>query len=348
MRARSLLATSALWCLSACGGCPPTLPSGWFLVRAREPGALLSVQAKDGVVWTSGGDPDGVAGPATATLLVDGDAFDDVDFVAIETGLQGDLWWVEPVTATVALAGGSFGRVVRVDRAPSPATVTPLPTPADGLNDPDLIVFGVFAADGEGDVWAVGGRNGGLTGGFVWRSRAGGPFVEVPLPATDVESYALWKVDGSGPQDVWIVGTGGLAFRSTDGETLVAIPTGLNTSLFTVDVDVDGALAVGGVGRGLAMTRGASDSAWTDVTPEGDETPPLLGVHRRDGAGCVVGVGGAAYSVSGATFAREAFGFAMFASLHACHVDEDGLIWAVGGQLTGLPLTGGVLLRKAP
>ena len=28
--------------------------------------------------------------------------------------------------------------------------------------------------------------------------------------------------------------------------------------------------------------------------------------------------------------------------------DDSGLAWAVGGQLTGIPLRGGVLLRRAP
>lgn len=135
--------------------------------------------------------------------------------------------------------------------------------------------------------------------------------------------------------------------RSTDGASLVAIPTDVSTSLFTVDVDGGGALAVGGLGRGVALTRGAGDSTWTDVTPE-EQTPPLLGVHRRDGVGCVVGTGGAAYAVDGTTLSREDFGFTMIASLHACHVDGDGLVWAVGGRLTSLPLTGGVLLRKSP
>jgi hypothetical protein len=38
----------------------------------------------------------------------------------------------------------------------------------------------------------------------------------------------------------------------------------------------------------------------------------------------------------------------MFSSLHACVVDDAGFTWAVGGRLTGLPLTGGVLLRHVP
>lgn len=348
-RPAAVVVIAAIAALPACEGCTPGPPAGWSLLRDNAPGALLSVRAKDGVVWIVGGDPDGVAGPQTASVLIDADPLDDVDFVAPDSGLQGDLWWVEPLSATTALAGGAFGRVVRLERRGDDVTVTPLSTPADGADDVDLIVFGVYAAAND-DLWAVGGRNGGTSGGFVWRSEGGGPFIEVTLPDAGVENYALWKVHGTGVDDVWIVGTAGLAFRF-DGTALTAITTGQNTSLFTVDVDGAGALAVGGVGRGLAMVRGV-DGDWTDVSPDGDATPPLLGVHRRDQQGCVVGSNGTIYNVdtSGAApaFFRVTLPFPMFSGLHACVVDDAGFTWAVGGRLTGLPLVGGVLLRHVP
>lgn len=353
----ALLAVSWLLPAVSCDQCAG-LPPGWALLRDNEPGALLSVQVKDGTVWVCGGDPDGVDGAATGTLLVDDDPLDDVDFTAIDTGLQGDFWWVHPTSDSVAFLGGSFGRVVRVDRGTSPPTIDVLPTPATALNDPDIIVFGVYAstaADGSDDVWAVGGRTGGAVGGFVWHKHGADDFVDVAIPS-DVEGYAIWKVAGRGPDtvdDVWMVGTNGQTFH-VEGEgaaaTLVAVPTGLNTSLFTVDVDGSGAIAVGGLGRGLVVSRGTDAAeAWVDITPDGDNTPPLLGVHRGRDEGLIVGNAGAAYSVKDGVMTPEAFGFAMFQSLHGCFVDDDsGLVWAVGGQLTGIPLRGGVLLRRAP
>ena len=353
----ALLAVSWLLPAVSCDQCSG-LPPGWALLRDNEPGALLSVQVKDGTVWVCGGDPDGVDGAATGTLLVDDDPLDDVDFTAIDTGLQGDFWWVHPTSDSVAFLGGSFGRVVRVDRGTSPPTIDVLPTPATALNDPDIIVFGVYAstaADGSDDVWAVGGRTGGAVGGFVWHKHGADDFVDVAIPS-DVEGYAIWKVAGRGPDtvdDVWMVGTNGQTFH-VEGEgaaaTLVAVPTGLNTSLFTVDVDGSGAIAVGGLGRGLVVSRGTDAAeAWVDITPDGDNTPPLLGVHRGRDEGLIVGNAGAAYSVKDGVMTPEAFGFAMFQSLHGCFVDDDsGLVWAVGGQLTGIPLRGGVLLRRAP
>jgi hypothetical protein len=343
-----------------CGG----LPSGWALLRDNEPGALLSVRVQDGVVWVGGGDPDGVDGPATGTLLVDDDPSDDVDFQAIDTGLQGDFWWVHPVSGTVAFVGGSFGRVVRVDRSTSPVQIDVLTTPATDANDPDIVVFGVYAtiaADGsdEHDVWAVGGRTGGSVGGFAWHKRGDAAFVDVAVPSA-VEGYALWKVDGrrrgpdaDGVDDVWMVGTNGQTFHveGVDGadHQLVAVPTGLNTSLFTVDVNDDGAVAVGGLGRGLVVSRGTdAGTPWQDITP-GDTTPSLLGVHRGLDEGLVVGSAGAAFRLRDGVMTPEVFGFPMFQSLHSAFVDDDsGLAWAVGGQLTSIPLRSGVLLRRAP
>jgi hypothetical protein len=146
------------------------------------------------------------------------------------------------------------------------------------------------------------------------------------------------------------VGTSGLAFHH-DGTALTARPTGLSTSLFTVDVDGGGPIAVGGVGRGLAMITDA-DGAWLDVSPDGDLTPPLLGVHRRAGAGCVVGSNGTVYDLdtTGDTprFTAVSLPFVVASGLHACSVDEAGCFWAVGGRLTGVPLTGGVLVRFVP
>ena len=351
---RGVLALAVLMTVSCdqCGGLPP----GWALLRDNEPGALLSVQVAGGTVWVCGGDPDGIDGLATGTLLVDDDPLDDVDFKAIDTGLQGDFWWVHPTSDTVAFLGGSFGRVVRVDRSTTPAAIDVLPTPASALDDPDVIVFGVYAstaADGSDDIWAVGGRTGGAVGGFVWHKRGAADFVEVEIPS-DVEGYAIWKVagrgkDDNGVDDVWMVGTNGQTFHVDEG-ALVAVPTGLNTSLFTVDVDDSGAIAVGGLGRGLVVSRGTDAAeAWVDVTPDGDNTPPLLGVHRGRDEGLIVGNAGAAYSVKNGVMTPETFGFAMFQSLHGCFVDDDsGLAWAVGGQLTGIPLRGGVLLRRAP
>jgi hypothetical protein len=346
-----------------------SLEPGWQLVAREVPGALLSVSERDGVAFVVGGDPDGPDGPASATLMLwrhEGPAVPATP-VTIDTGLQGDLWWVHATSATRAYASGSAGRVVRLDvnADGDDVTVTPLLTPA-GLDshDHDLIVFGVFAADDDAEIYAVGGRNGGLSGGFVWRSVDGGAFAPLPIDAdgdgviddaADEESvgYALWKVDAiAGPSPlraVWIVGTNGLAFRA-DGGVLVAQPTGFNTSLFTVDVDDDGAaLAVGGLGRGLVVENaGGADDPWVDVSPAGDLTPSLLGVHRVAGAGLLVGNAGAIFAVDADGTLSPQSVPGVSEGLHGAAALVDGSRYAVGGRLTGLPLVGGVIARFVP
>jgi len=349
----------------------PTLTPGWQTVARDVPGALLSVAEKDGTVVIVGGDPD-EASRATMLLSVhDGPAV-GAPLVAVDTGLEGDLWWVHPVSSTRVYVSGSFGRVARVDIADGdvarahdalrrgeapPVVITELDTP-DDARTVDVVVFGVFVSDDEREAYAVGGLIGGVRGGFCWRSVDGGPFEPLTVPSIDDVDvsgggYALWKVDAvSGPAplaQVWIVGTEGLAYRA-DGGALVAAPTGLRTSLFTVDVGPDGnVLAVGGVGRGLVVARAGDASAFVDVSPAGDATPALLGVQRAaDGTGLAVGPAGVIFDVTGSTLSETGALQGITEGLHAGAALDDGSRYAVGGLLSGLPLRGGVALRFVP
>lgn len=342
--ARTLALLALLACCAACEWCDPTPSGGWTLLHDGDPGALLSVRAIDGTVWIAGGDPDGLDGPASGTLLVDDDPTDEDDFVALETGLQGDWWWVDPVSADVAWVGGTYGRVARVDRSGATLAVQELTTPVSGQNDDSIIVFGVLAS-GD-DVWAMGGQIGGITGGFVWRSQGGAAMEAVALP-TDTVDYVMWKAAARAPDDVWFVGTKGLTFH-WDGAAMHEIGTDEDFSLFTVAVDDGGAVAVGGPALGHVIARGLdNDAPWQDVTPD-PMLPTLFGVHLRGDDGLVVGASGTVLVRRDGAFEREELGFPMFVTLHGCFLGDDGLAWAVGGSLSGLPLTGGVLLRRGP
>jgi hypothetical protein len=341
---------SIVTALGACA-CPQPPPDGsWQLLRNNDRAAFTSVRGLDSTVWIVGGDPDGPAGPATAALFVSeleaqSSSTEPTILQAIESGVQGDLWWVEPVSRDVAFVGGSSARVLRVDRSSDPATLTPAVTPRTGDDDPDMIVFGIYASSAE-DIWAVGGRTGGTSGAFAWHSVSGGPFTDEPL-GTTTDDHALWKVEGTGPDNVWFVGSGGLALHF-DGTSLQLASVDVRTSLFTVDVDDEGALAVGGVGRGVSFSYAAGANAWQEVTPDGDQTPALFGVHRRDGEGYAVGDGGAVYAVHGTTLVRETLPFPVSATLHACFVDDNHATWIVGGSLARTPLRNGILLRREP
>ncbi len=344
-RARRLLLVAPLACALGCDQCLPVPPSGWSVVHESDPGALLSIRAIDGTVWVAGGDPDGLDGPSPGTLLVDDDPLDDQDFVALDTGLQGDFWWVDPVSTDVAYFGGTYGRVARVDRSGAALSVEELTTPASGLEDDSIIVFGVLAT-GD-DVWAAGGRLGGITGGFLWRSHAGATFEAVALPTTTVD-YVMWKAAARAPDDVWFVGTKGLTFH-WDGATMTEVAFDADASLFTIALDDHGAVAVGGPTLGRIIGRDRDDGApWQDITPSTEFMPTLFGVHLRGDDGLVVGQSGMVLARKDGAFQVEQLGFPMFLTLHSCFLGDDGLAWAVGGSIAGLPLTGGVLLRRTP
>ncbi len=345
MRGRGLAFLALPMCCLACEQCVPVPAPTWSMARETEPGALLSIRERDGAVWTVGGDPDGVEGPAFATLLVDHDPSDDGGFVAYDANLQGDLWWVDPVSADVAYVSGSFGRVARIDISSGAAVVEELTTPVTGQDNEALIVFGVLAT-GD-DVWAAGGRIGGLTGGFVWRSQGGGPMEAVALPTATVD-YVMWKAAARGPDDVWLVGTKGRTFH-WDGAALTEVAFDEESSLFTVALDDEGAVAVGGPYQGRILARGRDDAApWQEVTPAGASMPSFFGVHLRGDEGLVVGQSGMVLTRQQGAFVGEELGFPMFVTLHGCFIGEDGSYWAVGGSIDTLPLTGGVLLRRSP
>jgi hypothetical protein len=342
MRRDAIGLSCVVWGAALAACCPPPeeedpKPKGWSVLIDDAPAPLWSVQSAAGAVWVVGADRDGADGPDGPTVLVDDDPTDAEDFVSVDVGVQGDLWWVHPVSAEVAWASGSHGRVLRIERVNEDTfETTAFDTPGSAQADPNLIVFGVYASSDD-DVWAVGGRTGGASGGFLWRSQAGAAFVAVDVP-TELEGYALWKVAGRGASDVWIVGTSGLAFHF-DGASLTPMETGLSTSLFTVDVNGSDVIAVGGLGRGVVVRRGDGDDAWQDLSPDGDSTVPLLGVHRRGDKGLIVGTLGVAYRIDDGVIADESFGFLVQANLHSCNLDENGYAWAVGGQH---------LLRRAP
>lgn len=330
----------------ACDQCVPQPSAQWELLHDGDPGALLSVRAAAGSVWVSGGDPDGPEGPATGTLLVDDDPSDEEDFIALDTGLQSDLWWVSPVDANLAWVGGSDGLVARVERSGSEVTVTELTTPVADDADDNLIVFGVLAVGEE--VWAVGGQIGGISGGFLWRSQGGEALADVAVP-TSLDDFVLWKAAARAPDDVWFVGTHGLTLH-WDGATLTELLAGDDASLFTVSVDDAGAVAVGRAGgQGRLLSRGLDNGApWDDVTPAGGTLPAMFGVHVLGGEGLVVGDSGTVLVREDGGWARQELGFPMFVTLHSCLLGEDGDAFAVGGSLTTLPLRGGVLLRRTP
>lgn len=323
----------------ACGGGDEQSPrASWELVHASLPGALMSVWGTSPTdVWAVGADALDGSGPTV--LHFDGAAWSEV-----ETGVEGDLWWVFGFQGGPVYMGGSGGNILRYEGG----ELTRMPTPGTG------VVFGIWGA-AEDDLWAVGGEAGGAQGAFAWRLQAADPSgAWVPaagfpedLAATD----ALWKVAGVARDDVWMVGTGGKAVHF-DGETLTESFVGVAESLFTVHASAGSFAAAGGFGTGLILERragwGASEP-WMDVSPA--DAPALIGVCLGDSEGYAVGEFGYVARRTARGWVTEETGFELevgVRSLHSVWIDPEGGVWTVGGQIRVPPLVDGVMLRKVP
>lgn len=290
--------------------------------------ALLSVggTAADDV-WLAGAD----AGRGPRVLHWDGASWE-----ALDAGVDADLWWVHVLpSGTVYLGGGRA--TVLAHRAGAFEQFSPPGLARD-------TVFGVWAA-AEDDVYAVGSAGG--RNGFIWH-HDGASWSELPLPQdlprnADADLPGFFKVWGDSPDDVWVVGDGGVVLRGSARAGFRALAAGSDERLFTVHGAAGQVVMVGGSGNGLAL-QAEGDDGLVPVTPAGASL--LQGVHvTASGAVWAVGLGGNVYT-------RAAAGAGWVASLpetpvqslHSVWVDPAGGVWTAGGNVLSDSLDRGVAL----
>jgi hypothetical protein len=335
---KGLAAAALSLVLGAAAACGDDGDEGaaWELVHQQLPGALLSVWgtgADD--IWTVGSDPDG-EGPAV--MHYDGAEWEDLD-----TGTAGDLWWVfgpERDPGGTVYMGGAGGTIL----AYRDGTFTPMETPRT-----DVTVFGIWGCSPE-DMWAVGGALGGASGGFAWRLQPASEdedarWVEADgFPAEIAADDAVWKAFGRSCDDVWLVGTDGLAVH-WDGQAFTDERAG-GESLFTVHASADRFAAVGGFGTGTLLEN--DGSGWVDVSP--DDASPLVGVCLTGSGGVAVGQYGTVIeregSGPGAAWTAADTGLFVDQTMHSVWIDPDGGVWAVGGQVLNAPFVDGLMLHR--
>lgn len=324
-RALGWLVLIALAALAGCDDDTTALKPSWSMVFEDLDEALLSVWgtgADD--VWAVGAD----AGDGPAVLHYDG-----AGWTRRPTGAEGGLWWVHGLGDTIWMVGED-GLILRHRREAD--TFEAMAGP------PGATLFGVIAF-ADDDVWAVGGEAV-ANRGVVWRydGAAWAPVADVPEEA--LAAGQLFKVWGTGSDDLWIVGLGGVALhRSAAGWRTIEVPTG--RGLFTIHGDPDGGglTAVGGFQSGLVIEVDDS-GALRDATPAG--APQLNGVYVTPGGDAVaVGIGGAVWRRTGGAWRRDEAAPRMRLDLHATYVDPTGGIWAVGGFVASDPLDRGLLLH---
>lgn len=329
---RLLLLCLPVWALVAigCDDAPPDPPpdppiiDGLISVAETEP-AWLGVWGDGATIFAAGGTAD-----RGRIARIEGDA---LTYEATPDGPH--LWWIFGADGDHLWAVGADGRILRRG-----ADATWAAEASDA--PPNTVLWGVWGSSAT-DLWAVGGtdRPSGPRG-VVLRSAGDGQWTRVIDPALPLEDPAdefaglnIYKVWGTGPDDVHLVGEGGLALH-WDGARFSQLDTDTREILFTVHGRAGGPiLAVGGLSG--SVVRRFDGEAWID-----DGAPaavPLNGVFvRPDGSAWVSGARGLLMRRSPeGTWARAnptAESGLGDRTLHALWAED--AIWSVGGDLTAL------------
>jgi photosystem II stability/assembly factor-like uncharacterized protein len=201
-------------------------------------------------------------------------------------------------------------------------------------------VFGIWGASPD-DMWAVGGASD-ATGGFAWRLSGDTWTPEPSLPADVPDSAALWKVFGTSTDEAWLVGSNGVALH-WDGTALTPGNTGVGASLFTVHESDGRYAAVGGTATGIIVEHDGTQ--WQNVTPE-PAPMGLAGVTLDGDEGIAVGLLGGVYTRDADGWALEDHDILVRQNLHGTWIDDQGGLWATGGQTLTPPFTDGVLIHR--
>ncbi|HMV68118.1 MAG TPA: hypothetical protein PKA64_14820, partial [Myxococcota bacterium] len=306
------------------------LPDGAAsVVIAGAPEALMGVHGRSADdVWAVGADN----GRGALVVHWDGSAW-----TKVETGIKGDLWWVQTLPGgAVLMCGQANGVYIWRDGA------------ATRLHPPGLaknLVFGMWAS-AEDDIWTVGtasGRN-----GFIWHWD-GATWSTWALPDTvpldaNLDQPGVFKVWGDGQGTIWVVGARGVLLRSVDGGPFTQVTVPASQRLLTVHGNAAGEVAVvGGDGTGVLLTSpdGGSFEAQAGV-------PAVLqGVFvMPHGRAWASGLGGLIMARDAGAWSTWDTGlFLTIESLHAIWADERGGVWAVGGGVISPALNNGTLVH---
>lgn len=301
-------------------------PRRWEVLQEDLPGVLLSVSGRSSSdFWTVGAD----AGAGPEVHRWDGTAWTEPD-----PGVSADLWWVFAQGDAAVWLCGEAGTIVRYDRASSAFATVSSPTTAT--------LFGLWGADDDVQ-YSVGGFVGAHDGaaGVVLRIDAGVVTQVANLPAEVDRDEVYFKVWGSGPSDVWVVGDRGGVLHWDGSAWTRRVMLGAPRLVTISGSGADDRVVVGGSTEGSIFQW--TDGTWEDVAPS--SLPPLNGVFVSDsGAAAASGffgivlerVDGAWRTLPPATRSQD---------WHAAWVDEDGAIYVAGGGF--MTLTDGALYRYA-
>lgn len=308
------------------GGCSDE--DTWRPVASELDEALLAVHGtSERDVWVVGAD----LGRGPIVLRYDGEGWSRV-----ATGTRGHLWWVHAFEEGPVFLGGSEATILRYDEG----VFTRMKTPGVSTHT----VYGIWGRSPT-DVYAVGSIAGGREG-FIWHYD-GREWREVVLPR-DLPKDArgsipgFFKVWGHDDQ-VWVVGGRGLALRASAKGPFEIVPTGSESTLFTVHASDGYVAAVGGGGNGVLVELGDGAS---DRTPDG--APLLQGLCLgKNGDGYAAGAHGRIWRRRAGAWLEEEHELELgIESLHSVWVDPAGGVWAAGGNVVSSRLDRGALVHR--
>lgn len=283
-RSRLFVASAALAGLLACDGDPEPPPAppeaAWTLeLMDAEPAFLAVAQAGDDLI-AIGGPLAG--GGAPAVYRRDGKTWAPTNVPAT---WRGAAWWAWASSASDVWVVGEDLQVARG----SVGSLAMMPTPPVASST-KATLFGVWGS-GPNDVWMVGGSATDRTGpqGILLHYDGSSiEKVELTGSASVAAEQTLFKVWGSGPSDVMVVGAGGVAV-AYDGTAWALADTGTTKRLLTVHGRGAEKFAVGGFGNGVVLRH--DGFSWRDMADP--EMPGLNGVFAVPGGDLwVCGVSG--------------------------------------------------------
>jgi hypothetical protein len=316
---------------SAVLGCGPGGTTTLTLLASGQDEAFFSVQGSINDLWVVGAD----RGDGPRVLQLTGVDGEDLTWQQHGTGHSGDIWWVQPFTDEVILVGAS-GLILEYDRSNDSFSKV------EGT-DEGITFFGTWGAD-PSDIWVVGGSLSDDNNGSVWR-RQNGQWAEYRETVLEDASPGTlyFKVDGNAADDLWIVGSRGIAMH-WNGTSLSHTETGVgNASLFTVEARPEGAVAVGGLGLASVVHR--EGDVWTDYSPA--LQPQVNGVCAAGESMRAVGAQGSSHIFSDGAW-ESSLELLTLQDYHACWTDTEGNFMAVGGHISNNPFNEGVLAFLGP
>ncbi|MFT5434852.1 MAG: hypothetical protein ACI9OJ_005568 [Myxococcota bacterium] len=297
----------------------------WQVLSFCRDNQLLAVWSKSGDTWVVG---------AAGEIL----RFDGCEWSPLASGTNADLWWVFGVDDAVFI-GGANGTLFKW------TADTGLVTQSLS-NGESATIYGIWG-HAKNDVWAVGFDPKTPKSGVVYRY-AGDQWTPVALP-TPGDPF---KVFGTSENELLIVGRDDLVLKWD--QTLTPIDTGLNADWVTVSSVGGELIAVGGPNQ---ATLSSEPSGWKNLAP--DNLGALQGIcGNTSGQGVATGISATFLrrSESGTWSEDTSAPFALFTpgnaptatcsqpapDYHACHMDDSGHTFVVGGNF--LRLTEGALL----